>query len=599
MKQPNELPSQQARVPSELLQELARHTPAFKTVAWYAIAAGVIGSASWLYTMQVYDRVVTTRSVTTLITLTGLVLFAYVMLEVIEWVRNEILRAVAREIEDRLSLRVFDAVFRGALLRHPKVSPNTLQDFKVLTQFMYSPNMGLLVDMPVALLNLAIIMLINPIMGAWSLVGAGIQSFITFRSQQASMQGMKAAQEESMAANRYAMLALQNAEAFQAMGMTGQVRAVWHDKQSKYLRLLSAASSDAGQKSAMSKTMMMAQSSLILGLGCYLTIKGVLGGEKSAIGAPGPVLMLIASILGGRGIGPLVQLITQWQMIPITVRAYQQVDAALKAIPPEPAAMALPEPSGRLSIERLFAKPPGSDVMTIKGIQAELPAGASMAVIGPSAAGKSSLAKCLVGVWEPDGGSVRLDGANIHRWPKEQLGRYVGYLPQEVELFEGSLGDNISRFEAPGAARDERLMEAVAIAGLSELVARLPAGLNTALGPDGQFFSGGQRQRVGLARAIYGLPKLVVMDEPDAHLDQAGDRALADAVIALKAAGRTVVVITHRKELLAMMDAILVIHDGQQAAFGPREQVLKAIEGARKPLLQDATRPMPAGALAS
>ena len=575
---------------SELLAELMRHSPAFKTVAWYAIAAGVIGSASWLYTMQVYDRVVTTRSVTTLMTLTGLVLFAYVMLEVIEWVRNEILRAVAREIEDRLSLRVFDAVFRGALLRHPKVSPNTLQDFKTLTQFMYSPNMGLLVDMPVALLNLAIIMLINPIMGAWSLVGAGIQSYITFRSQQASMKGMKDAQQESMAANRYAMLALQNAEAFEAMGMTAQVRAVWHEKQAKYLHLLGEASTSAGQKSALSKTMMMAQSSLILGLGCYLTIKGVLGGEKSAIGAPGPVLMLIASILGGRGIGPLVQLITQWQIIPMTVRAYQQVDAALKAIPPQASALSLPEPTGRLSIERLYAKPPGSDAMTLKGIQAEIPAGASMAVIGPSAAGKSSLAKCLVGVWEPDGGSVRLDGANLHRWPKEQLGRFVGYLPQDVELFEGSLGDNISRFEAASAERDAALEVAIRIAGLSDLVKQLPKGLETALGPDGQFFSGGQRQRVGLARAIYGMPKLVVMDEPDAHLDEAGDRALAEAIVALRAQRCSVVVITHRKELLALMDSVLVIHDGQLAAFGPRDQVLKAIEGARKPLLQEASQ---------
>jgi ATP-binding cassette subfamily C exporter for protease/lipase len=300
--------------------------------------------------------------------------------------------------------------------------------------------------------------------------------------------------------------------------------------------------------------------------------------------------MLIASILGGRGIGPLVQLITQWQIIPMTVRAYQQVDAALKAIPPQASALSLPEPTGRLSIERLYAKPPGSDAMTLKGIQAELPAGASMAVIGPSAAGKSSLAKCLVGVWEPDGGSVRLDGANLHRWPKEQLGRFVGYLPQEVELFEGSLGDNISRFEAPSAERDAALDVAIRIAGLSDLVKQLPKGLETALGPDGQFFSGGQRQRVGLARAIYGMPKLVVMDEPDAHLDEAGDRALAEAIVALRAQRCSVVVITHRKELLALMDSVLVIHDGQLAAFGPRDQVLKAIEGARKPMLQEASQ---------
>jgi len=544
-------------------------------VAKYAIASGVIASASWLYTMQVYDRVVTTRSVTTLITLTGLVLFAYLMMEVIEWVRNEILRAVATELDQRLGERVFDAVYRGALTRNQDVAPSAMQDLRALTQFMYSPSMGLLIDMPVALLNLLLIALINPIMGVWSIAGAGIQAYLTFRSQQSTMEGMRKAGEQSTAATHYARLAVHNAEAFHAMGMTGQVRSAWKEKQGAYLDLMAEASTVAGQKAAIAKTMQFAQSSLILGLGCYLTIKGILGGPTGS----GAVLMLVASILGGRGIGPLVTLITQWQSMAMVWDCYRRVDKTLKAVPALPSAMNLPAPQGRVSIEKLYAKAPGSETMTIKGVQAEIPAGASVAIIGPSAAGKSSLARCVVGVWQPDAGSVRLDGAAIHLWPRSQIGGLVGYLPQEVELFEGTLAENISRFAAPDP---QALDEAVRMAGLGDLVASLPEGLETPLGPDGQFLSGGQRQRVGLARALYGKPKLVVMDEPDAHLDRSGDRALAQALEALKAQGTTTLVISHRKELLDRVDAILVMHEGQMAAFGARDTVLKALDASRR-----------------
>ena len=525
--------------------------------------------------MQVYDRVVTTRSVTTLATLTGLVLFAYLMMEVIEWVRNEILRAVATEVDQKLGERVFDAVYRGALTRNQEVAPSAMQDLRALTQFMYSPSMGLLIDMPVALLNLLIIALINPIMGVWSVAGAGIQAYLTFRSQQSTMEGMRKASEQSTAATHYARLAVQNAEAFHAMGMTEQLRRSWKEKQGAYLDLMAEASKVAGEKAALAKTMQFAQSSLILGLGCYLTIKGILGGPSGG----GAVLMLVASILGGRGIGPLVSLITQWQSMAMVWECYRRVDRTLSAVPPMPTAMSLPEPQGRLSIERLFAKAPASDSMTIKGVNAEIPAGASVAIIGPSAAGKTSLARCVVGVWQPDAGSVRLDGAAIHLWPRAQIGGLVGYLPQEVELFEGTLAENISRFAAPDP---EALAAAVRMAALDDLVAQLPEGLQTPVGPDGQFLSGGQRQRVGLARALYGRPKLVVMDEPDAHLDARGDAALALAMDALKAQGTTTLVISHRKELLEQVDAILVMNEGQMAAFGARDTVLKALDASRR-----------------
>lgn len=560
---------------SELASEIWRHQAAFGTVARYAIASGVIASASWLYTMQVYDRVVTTRSVTTLATLTGLVLFAYLMMEVIEWVRNEILRAVATEVDQRLGERVFDAVYRGALSRNQEVAPTALQDLRALTQFMYSPSMGLLIDMPVALLNLLLIALINPIMGAWSIAGAAIQAYLTFRSQQSTMEGMRKAGEESTAATHYARLAVQNAEAFHAMGMTEEVRRAWKKKQGAYLELMAEASTVAGQKAALAKTMQFAQSSLILGLGCYLTIKGLLGGPSGS----GAVLMLVASILGGRGIGPLVTLITQWQSMSMVWECYRRVDRTLKAVPALPSAMNLPAPQGRLSIEKLYAKAPGSDTMTIKGVHADIPAGASVAIIGPSAAGKSSLARCVVGVWQPDAGSVRLDGAAIHLWPRGQIGNLVGYLPQDVELFEGTLAENISRFGNPDP---QALDEAVRMAALEDLVAQLPDGLATEVGPDGQFLSGGQRQRVGLARALYGRPTLVVMDEPDAHLDLRGDEALAKAIEALKAQGTTTLVITHRKELLERVDAILVMNEGQMAAFGARDTVLKALDASRR-----------------
>jgi ATP-binding cassette subfamily C exporter for protease/lipase len=317
----------------------------------------------------------------------------------------------------------------------------------------------------------------------------------------------------------------------------------------------------------MSKAVQQIMSSLLLGLGAWLLLNNMLNGGAS--------MMIIGSVLGGRVLAPLSQLVAQWNSVVNVRGAWARLEGLLSQVPAKPEAMPLPAPKGVLTVEGLMAGAPGQQVPIVRGVQFALNPGEVLAVVGPSASGKTTLARLLVGLWPAMGGKVRLDGADVHTWDKTELGPYLGYLPQGVELLDGTLAENIARFGDVDMAQVEA---AARLVGVHELIMSLPQGYNSPVGRDGAMLSGGQRQRVGLARALYGKPVFVVLDEPNSSLDEAGDTALANAIAALKQLGTTFVVMTHRTSVLGVADKMLIMRDGAQQAFGPRDEVLAALQ---------------------
>jgi ATP-binding cassette subfamily C exporter for protease/lipase len=373
----------------------------------------------------------------------------------------------------------------------------------------------------------------------------------------------------AIGAQQYADASLRNAQVIESMGMLGDIHARWMKRQRDFLGLQAQASQRAGVYQSATKFVQTTMGSLLLGLGGWLILHNQLNG--------GGAMMVIGSILGGRVLAPLVQIVTQWRTVVNFRDAWARVDALLDAVPPAPEAMPLPPPRGALQVESLTAGAPGSQAAILRGIAFSLQPGEVLAVIGPSAAGKTTLARLLMGLWPAASGKVRLDGADIHTWNKTELGPHVGYLPQGVELFDGTLAENIARFGPIEPAKVEAAAKAV---GLHEYIQGLPEGYDSPVGRDGAMLSGGQRQRVGLARAIYGDPVFVVLDEPNSSLDEAGDAALAAALLDLKARGTTFVVMTHRTSVLAVTDKMLVLRDGTMQAFGSRDEVLAALKKA-------------------
>jgi ATP-binding cassette subfamily C exporter for protease/lipase len=378
-----------------------------------------------------------------------------------------------------------------------------------------------------------------------------------------------AANRMAIAAQQYADGSLRNAQVIEAMGMLRDIHARWVKKQREFLGLQALASQNAGVYQATMKFVQTVMISLLLGLGAWLILHNQLNG--------GGAMMVVGSILGGRVLAPLVQIVTQWRTVVNFRDAWGRLDAVLAAVPPASEAMQLPPPRGALHVEHLVAGAPGSQAAILKGIAFALQPGEILAVVGPSAAGKTTLARLLMGLWPAASGKVRLDGADVYTWDKTELGPYVGYLPQGVELIDGTLAENIARFGEIDPAKVEAAAKAV---GLHEYILGLPDGYDSPVGREGAILSGGQRQRVALARALYGDPVFVVLDEPNSSLDEAGDAALAAALLELKARGTTFVVMTHRTSVLAVADKLLVLRDGATQAYGPRDDVLAALKKA-------------------
>lgn len=555
---------------SELRAEIWLLRPFFLRAIVLSFIAGMLSLSPSLYMLEVYGRVVNSRSLTTLLMLTLAVIGAYVVMEVLEWVRAQIVRHAGQRLDSRLGERVFGAVFLLSLQRGPGVGQQALADLRSLREFFASPAALAAMDAPVVVVVLILLFLIHPWLGWFAVLGAMVQTLIAFLTERRTQPPLTAANKAASAAQNYADNSLRNAQVIESMGMLAGIQQRWVRYQYEFLNQQAIASDHAGGLASVAKAVQMIVASAMLGLGCWLILRGDLLNAG---------LMIVGSILGGKVLQPIVQLVSNWKMVVEARGAFGRLDELLRQVPQAPERMPLPPPQGSLSVEAVTAGAPGSPLPILHNVSFALPAGECLAVVGPSASGKTTLARLMMGLWPTLSGKVRLDGADVFAWNKAELGPHVGYLPQGVELFDGTLAENIARFGEMDMAEVEA---AARLVGLESLVAELPNGYDSRIGEDGAFLSGGQRQRVGLARAVYGRPRFLVLDEPNASLDESGELALTALIRHLKSLGVTVVIITHRPSVLVVADRMLLLVNGMVQAYGPRDEVLAALAKGRE-----------------
>ncbi|MEG5263027.1 type I secretion system permease/ATPase [Pseudomonas sp. JDS28PS106] len=540
----------------------------YRRVFWaLALFSGVINLlvlVPSLYMMQVYDRVLTSRNETTLLMLTLIALGLFLFSGLIEWVRGQVMIRMSAGLDDALGERVFDAAFARSLREHNANPAQVLSDLASLRQLITGQGLIALLDAPWLPIFLLVAFIFHPWFGVLTLVLALLLIGLALWGELATRTRLEQANRLGVQSAGYVNSTLQNAEVIQALGMLGPLRDRWSLMQQRIIAAQAHASDRGARITAATRFVRISGQSLSLGLGALLVLEGQLSAG----------MMIAMSLLLGRALAPVEIAIGSWKQFTAGRQSYQRLGQLLHRHPREPLRMPLPPPTGALRLEQLHAGPPGTLQPSLRGINLALNKGEVLAVIGASASGKSTLARAIVGVWPAMGGSVRLDNAEISQWSRDALGPHLGYLPQDIELFDGSVADNIARF---GEQDADKIIAASRHAGIHDMILRFPKGYDTPLGPGGLGLSGGQKQRLGLARALYGAPALIVLDEPNSNLDEAGELALIQAIATLKTAGSTVVLITHRPSVLAVADHILLLKDGTQQAFGPRDAVLKAL----------------------
>lgn len=537
----------------------------FISVGFFSLFVNALMLVPTFYMLQVYGRVVTGGSLTTLAMLTIIMTVLVATMGLLEWVRSRIMIRVSTKLDVLLSRDVYKASFKRALdSGGMDASAQPLNDLTGLRQFMTGNGLFAFFDAPWLPIYVAVMFLFHPWYG-WTAIGCAlILLFLAYINEKSTGKALAQANKESIGATLYTTKNLRNAEVIESMGMLNSLMSRWSQRQKKVLLLQSQASDKGGIITSISKTFRMLVQSLILGLGAYLAVSHEIS----------PGLVIAGSVLLGRALAPIDLIIGSWKGFIAARSQYERLNEILDKQKAEPERMQLPAPVGHVTVENLVMSAPGSKAPIIKGISFSAPAGAMVGIIGPSAAGKSTLARALMGVWAPQHGVVRLDGADIANWDKSELGPHLGYLPQDIELFEGSISDNIARF---GAVDSEKVVLAAKTAGVHEMILMLPSGYDTVIGSHGINLSGGQRQRIGLARAIYGSPRLIILDEPNSNLDEVGERALALALQQIKLTGATVFVIAHRTSVLAQLDRLLVMNAGTISMYGPRDQVMAEI----------------------
>ena len=543
----------------------------FTRAIFFSVFTNLLVLAPTLYMLEVYSRVVNSRSSDTLLMLTILVIALYVLMEFLDWVRGYLMHAASVRLDRQLGERVFNATVE-ARLRNMPVGVGPLNDLRVIRNFLASSSSIAVMDAPIALLFIVIIFAMNVPLGALVLTAGIVMGAVGYYTERKTKPALTQAQKLATEAQRSATMTLKNAQVIEAMGMMDDIRGRWRVKQRKFLGEQAIASDHSGDGAAVSKFIQIAQSSMVLGFACWLILAGELN--------PNGNVMIVAWILSSRALGPLQQLIAQWKTIVSARDSYDRLGHLLAAIPPARQGMPLPPPKGAVTVEAITVSAPGAPAVILRNVSFGLAPGQVLAVVGPSASGKSTLARVLVGLWPAAAGKVRLDGVDLFAWNKQELGPHIGYLPQDNELFDGTLAENIARFGDVDRAKVEAAARSV---GLEEIIATLPDGYDTPIGRGGSVLSGGIRQRVALARAIYNDPTFIVLDEPNSSLDESGERALMSTLLAQKARGATLVVITHRTSVLPAVDRMLVLFDGQVQLSGPRDDVLKALAERAKP----------------
>ena len=549
---------------NEVAQVLTSFKKTFRNIGVFSAVINMLMLMPAIYMLQLYDSVLTSRNEMTLLMLTLIMLGAYIFMGALEYVRSFVLIRVGAQLDMKLNKRVYTAAFEQCLKQGESNAGQALKDLTNLRQFLTGNALFAFFDAPWFPIYLFVIFMFHPALGAFALVGTTILFILAYINEKISHKPLAEANSMAVASTNVASNNLRNAEVIEAMGMLPNIQARWYKLHSRFLNLQAEASEKAGIVTALSKSFTVALQSLMLGLGALLVLDNSIT----------PGMMIAGSILLGRAIAPVQLLISVWKQIGGTRSAYERLTKLLEQNPAREAGMALPKPTGVISVENITAAPPGGKIPVIKGLTFSLPAGEVLGIIGPSGSGKSTLARLLVGVWPAAAGKVRLDGADVYLWNKDELGPHIGYLPQDIELFAGTVSENIARF---GEVHADKVILAAKRAGVHELILNMPSGYDTPLGDGGTGLSGGQKQRLGLARAMYDDPSLIVLDEPNSNLDDVGEQALLAAIIDLRKRGKTIVLITHRTSIISATNKLLLLHDGMAKMFGPTNQVLEAL----------------------
>ena len=534
--------------------------PAFVSAIIFSFFINVLAFVGPLYMLQVYDRVITSRNEWTLLFITLIAGFLLVVFAALEKVRSSVLVRAGLLFDSKTRARLFEIVLHGTIKQPGVAHVSALRELDVLREFVTGAGLISFCDAPWVPIFVAGCFILHPWFGWVATAGAVLIFGFAVANEVLTRKQLKEASIASSHASASASATFRNAEVLLAMGMWRPLRNKWLARQTEVLDLQAIASDRAGILVSATKFLRAFLQIAILGTGAYLAII-----QEASAGA-----MIAASIIMGRALAPVELVVSQWKGFLAARSAYDRIQELVAIVPPVGKRMKLPDPTGELAVQNLYVAPPGATRPVVQAVSFALPAGSALGIVGPSAAGKSTLARALVGVWPPQVGAVRIDGAEISHWDGEQLGQHIGYLPQDVELFSGSIAENISRFQKV----DETMVIAAAkMAGVHGMIQSLQQGYNTQIGDSGRSLSGGQRQRIGLARALYGMPALVVLDEPNASLDAEGEAALLGAIQHLKANKRTVVLITHKTNILSIMDKLLVMAQGQVQGFGDRDDV--------------------------
>lgn len=549
---------------SELTKAIQHCRQSFVSAAIFSLFINLLMLLPSIYMMQVYDRVLSSNSISTLLMLTLLAVVLFALLGALEWIRSQVLIRVSTRFDMLLNERIYKVLFRQALLSGGKSSVQPLSDLLALRQFLTGSGLFAFFDAPWLPVYVLLLYVFHPAFGLVAVVSAILLIMLAIWNEKATHDDLEQANRVSVESANITARNLRNAEVVQAMGMLPVLLSRWQDKQQKLIMLQALASEKGGLISALSKTFRLTIQSLILGLGAWLAVDKQIS----------PGMMIGGSILLGRALAPIDLMIGSWKQFLTARTAYERLSALLGQFPVEPERMPLPAPKGELRAEQAVVVPPGSKVAVIRGLNFVISPGSFVALIGASASGKSTLARALLGIWPVANGFVRLDGADVSQCDRNMMGQYIGYLPQDIELFDGTVAENIARF---GILDSDKVVAAAQAAGVHEMILHLPQGYDTEIGGTGGVLSAGQRQRVGLARALYGDPVLVVLDEPNSNLDDQGELALARALVGLKQRGSTIIVITHRVGILGLVDRIMVLNEGALVLDGPRDEVLEKL----------------------
>lgn len=555
---------------NEITEALMEFKKIFITIGVFSAVINLLMLVPSFYMLEVYDRVLASRNEYTLLMLTLMMLGLYALTAVLEHIRSMVVIRIGGRLDSFLNNRVYTAAFEQNLKKSGVNAGQALNDLTTIRQFVTGNGLFAFFDAPWFPIYMLVIFMFNFWVGVFALCSVAVLIVLAWVNELVSKKALTEANTIAVNSSNIATNNLRNAEVIEAMGMLPNLRARWFEMHKQFLSLQAEASQRAAAVSAVTKFVQISVQSLILGLGAVLVIEGSMTGGG----------MIAGSILLGRALSPVQMIIGVWKQWRGVMSSYERLTHLLISNPPRKPGMSLPAPRGDVSVEAITAAPPGSQNAVLKNVTFALNAGDTLGIIGPSGSGKSSLARLLVGVWPSAMGTVRIDGADVYRWNKDELGPSMGYLPQDIELFAGTISENIARF---GDVNPEKVIKAAQMAGVHDMILHFPQGYDTPIGDAGSGLSGGQKQRLGLARALYGDPTVVVLDEPNSNLDDAGEAALTRAIMAMRKAGSTVVIISHRPSILQTTNKLLLMRDGMVQAFGPTDQVLKALAQAQAP----------------